>query len=174
MDVVFCPSLTTKPLLVFTKKDINGVFISFRLEEYWFTDSGVGVGTPINKKSLPLLFSATEDNQKALGTLYDMDFTLDNRVVVYAVNILHHGSGTDKWLGYTYKDYYHPVEVSEGFKGVIEAKGDSNICLSPMIKDLKDAESSHIDAKIICVGNDDIWNWANKDKYGMVRTKIEN
>lgn len=163
-DAVFCPMLSVKPLIVFTKNTINGVFIKFRGGEYWFTVGGVLRNNSGGFKALPSLFKATEDNRQHLSTIYDMDFEFHNTVPVYAVNVLSHdGSGSDYWIfssqGGRYD--YKSVEQSNNFCSTLL---HHNILVTPNVYELDDAlESEPLRGKVVCVSSESIWDWCNKD-----------
>ena len=164
-DAVFCPALSTKPLMVFTKINSNGVFINFRGNEYWFSNGGVlGTTTTKGLKTIPSLFLATEDNRQYLSALYDTDFEIHNTVPIYAVNVLSHdGSGSDDWVFPSQEGYYdyHSVKQSENFtKDLLWY----DILVTPSLHELEEAlESEPVRGKVVCVGNESIWIWCNKD-----------
>ena len=160
-DAVFCPMLSVKPLIVFTKNSINGVFIKFRGGEYWFTVGGVLRNNSGGFKALPSLFKATEDNQQHLSTIYDMDFESTNQIKIYAVNETNcYGEATNRWL-YHFRGMYCSFDMSD-YGDDISAFKKCDILMSPNPSDLEKALSLEPFGKIICIGHDNIHNWANE------------
>lgn len=172
-DKVYCPALSTKPFLIYTKKDINGVFIKYRGQEYWFTVNGLpdnSVGSSdYNFRNIPSLFLGTEENRTKLSELYDMDFLDDFKIPLYAINVARNGFGgnaTNDWIFWSqegYYDWHSPNSESPSVEDFLWHE----IKVSPHTEVLKELINSgklnvcpHY--TIICIGHDSINNWSNK------------
>lgn len=159
MDAVYCPKLSTKPLLAFRKEEVNGVFVRYRNEDYWFTVDGVPPSR--NLRSLPELFLATEDNKSLLSALYEREFEEDNHCNIYAVNRLEsNGSTSKEWL-YYFRGGYYGIDMSQ-YDYDIETFKEAGVHMSVLPEDLDKAVELNSDCKIISIAVDSIWNWANK------------
>ena len=163
-DKVYCPALSTKPFLVYTKKDINGVFIKYRGKESWFTVNGLlDLSTHISNyefKSIPSLFLATEETRRILCKLYDMDFKRSVDIPVYAINITFNGSATDDWVFWSQEGYYDWHSTGESTPS-IPTLLHYDIFVSPSTEILKEVDLQGAHSKIICVGHVSIDKWCN-------------
>lgn len=159
MDAVYCPKLTTKPLLAFCKEGVNGVFVRYRNEDYWFTVDGVSPSR--NLRSLPELFLATEENKSLLSTLYGREFEEDNHCNIYAVNRLESdGRASREWL-YYFRGGYYDIDMSR-YDYDIETFKKVGIYMSVLPEDMDKVVKLNRDCKVISIGIDSIWNWANR------------
>lgn len=162
-DVVYCPTITTKPQLVETKSGVNGVFIYYRGHDFWFTTGGVSPSTTekTTMKNIQKLFIANDPNKAALSLLYDMDFEDDGEVRLYAVNQTSFGDATDEWVFSSQEGYYDTNTVPHS-KNFLENLKNHNVIITPHIEDLYDVRNSEMYYKIICVGFGSVWDWGNK------------
>ena len=165
-DAVFCPSLTTKQLLVDTEEGVNGMTLDFRGKSYWHTLGGVAEVRNIitdspYPKNLPAVFLATEDNRVMLSKLYGVEFESETQIKIYAVNETNYcGTATNTWL-YEFRGIHCSFNMSE-YGETLPAFKECGILMSPFPKDLAEALESEPFGKIICIGYDSIDNWANE------------
>ncbi len=158
MDAVYCPKLSTKPFLIFCKEGVNGVFLRYRNEEHWFTTGGVPSGR--DSRSIPDIFLATEENKSLLRTLYDLDFEDDNRYNIYAVNELNFdGSVSKHWL-YNFRGRYYTQDIGS-YNHSVKSFKELGIYMSVLPEDMSEALKLNSRCKVISMGVDSIWNWAN-------------
>ncbi len=168
LDAVFCPSVSSKALLLYKKDCVNGVFFEYRGREYWYTEGGVPDQVNKNvsftsKRSLPEIFLATLENRDILNKIYDIDLDICSDIKVYGMNVLDsNGSATDNWVFPSQEGYYddHSVEKTEGY---IRNLLWCDILLSPDPKIFDKIEYDR-PTKVICVGYDNIWYWAKNPK----------
>lgn len=179
-DKVYCPALSTKPFLVYKKKDINGVFIKYRGKEYWFTVNGLpDISmrlTDFNFKNIPSLFLATEENRIKLSELYDMDFLDDFNIPVYAINVARNGfagSATNDWIFWSQEGYYDWHSPGDKESPTVDDFLWFDIKVSPHTEVLKALISSgklnhgpHY--TIICIGYHSLTQWSNTHVSSVV------
>lgn len=164
-DKVFCPSLSVKPFLAYTKPDSNGIFIKFRGSEYWFTLNGLpSAQHNLNKNSartIPSLFPANKEYQIKLSELYSEEFELTTDIPIFAANVLQNGVVSNNWV---YKDFDGNYDWTDLISDTItlDILRSQDIILKPHTEFLKDVRFCSPERLVpVCVAKDCIDNWCN-------------
>lgn len=163
--VVYCPRLTTKPLLLESKKGVNGVFLRYRGVEYWYSVGGVPNYGDLKavdryKKNLPEIFFASEGNRFRLSDLYGIEFLDFNQINIYGVNVLDgSGSSTNNWMSDFDRGKSRPICVPDECI-TINNFVDEGVFVSPSISSLEEVKVFNKNSKIVCLGKGSIWVWS--------------